>query len=60
MTEAKRILFVSSEIYPFLPQSEMAFVSRYLPQAIQESGGEIRSFMPGTDALTNAGINCTK
>ncbi len=46
MTEAKRILFVSSEIYPFLPQSEMAFVSRYLPQAIQESGGEIRSFMP--------------
>lgn len=46
MSEAKRILFVSSEIFPYLPVSDMGYVGRYLPQAVQESGREIRSFMP--------------
>ena len=41
-----RILYVSSEITPYLPESEIATMSRYLAQGIQEKGREIRSFMP--------------
>lgn len=42
----KRVLFVNSEIYPYLPESETANVGRFLPQGIQERKKEIRSFMP--------------
>jgi starch synthase len=41
-----RVLYISQEITPYLPESEMANVSRYLPQGIQERGREIRTFMP--------------
>lgn len=41
-----RVLYVSQEIFPYLPESEMANVSRNLPQAIQEKEKEIRTFMP--------------
>ncbi len=44
--EKKRILFVSQEITPFLPKSELSTVARKLPQGVQESGKEIRVFMP--------------
>ncbi|MGB0932676.1 MAG: glycogen/starch synthase [Lishizhenia sp.] len=44
--EKKRILFVSQEIAPFLPKSELANTARKLPQGVQESGKEIRVFMP--------------
>ena len=44
--EKKRILFISQEITPYLPESEMSVKSRYLPQGIQERGREIRTFMP--------------
>lgn len=44
--EAKRVLFVNSEIFPYLPESELANIGRHLPQGIQERGMEIRSFMP--------------
>ncbi len=46
MEGSKRILFVNSEIYPYLPESNIGLVGRYLPQAIQEAGNEIRAFMP--------------
>ena len=46
MKETKKILFVNSEITPYLPESTVSNVGRYLPQGIQESGKEIRSFMP--------------
>ena len=42
----KRVLFVNSEIYPYLPESPIANIGRYLPQGIQERKKEIRSFMP--------------
>ena len=42
----KKILFISQEIMPYLPESEMAHIGRYLPQGIQEKGKEIRTFMP--------------
>ena len=44
--EKKRILFVSQEITPFLPKSELSAVARKLPQGVQENGKEIRVFMP--------------
>ena len=46
MKETKKILFVNSEITPYLPESTISNIGRYLPQGIQESGREIRSFMP--------------
>jgi starch synthase len=44
--DAKRILFITQEITPYLPESEIATISRNLPQGIQERGREIRTFMP--------------
>ncbi|MCL1822108.1 MAG: glycogen/starch synthase [Prolixibacteraceae bacterium] len=44
--ESKRILFISQEITPYLPETPMAEISRYLPQGVQERGREIRTFMP--------------
>ena len=42
----KRVLFVNSEIFPYLPESDISRIGRYLPQGIQERKKEIRSFMP--------------
>lgn len=42
----KKVLFVNSEIFPYLPESPIANIGRYLPQGIQERKKEIRSFMP--------------
>lgn len=44
--DAKKILFIAQEITPYLPESEIATISRNLPQGIQERGREIRTFMP--------------
>jgi len=44
--EKKKVLFISSEITPYLPETEMSRKSRFLPQGIQERGKEIRTFMP--------------
>ncbi len=44
--EKKKILYISQEITPYLPESEMSEIGRYLPQGIQERGREIRTFMP--------------
>lgn len=41
-----KILFISQEIFPYLPESEISNQSRYLPQAVQERGRETRTFMP--------------
>ncbi len=45
MKQAK-VLFISQEITPYLPESEMSKIGRFLPQGIQEKGREIRTFMP--------------
>ena len=44
--ESVKVLFVSQEITPYLPETEMSHVGRHLPQGIQEKGKEIRTFMP--------------
>jgi len=43
---AKKILFVSAEMEPYLPESHIAKICRELPQGIQERHKEIRAFMP--------------
>ncbi len=44
--DAKRILFITQEITPYLPETEISTICRNLPQGIQERGKEIRTFMP--------------
>jgi starch synthase len=41
-----KVLFVSQEINPYLTETDISSISRKLPQGIQESGKEIRTFMP--------------
>ena len=42
----KKILYIASEIYPYLPESYISNICRFLPQGIQERENEIRTFMP--------------
>lgn len=44
--KANKVLFITQEITPYLPESEIATICRNLPQGIQERGREIRTFMP--------------
>jgi starch synthase len=46
LMKSTKVLFISQEITPYLPESEMAIIGRNLPQGIQEKGKEIRTFMP--------------
>ena len=46
MTKANKVLFITQEITPYVPETEMSLTGRNLPQAIQEKGKEIRTFMP--------------
>ncbi len=42
----QKVLFVCSEIYPYVPEDEISAICRYLPQRTQEKKKEIRAFMP--------------
>ncbi|MBN2349470.1 MAG: glycogen/starch synthase [Bacteroidales bacterium] len=44
--EGTKVLYISQEITPYLPESEMSLIGRNLPQGMQEKGNEIRTFMP--------------
>jgi starch synthase len=44
--ENLKILYLSQEITPFLPESPISMRSRMLPQYMHEKGHEIRVFMP--------------
>lgn len=44
--KAKKILFITQEMIPFVPETSKSLMGRYLPQAIQEKGHEIRTFTP--------------
>ena len=43
---AKKILFINQEMTPYVPETELSKIGRDLPQKMQESGYEIRTFMP--------------
>ena len=42
----KRILFVNQDTVPYVAETELATMGRYVPQRVQEAGSEIRTFMP--------------
>ena len=42
----RKILFINQEITPYVPETEMSLMGKALPQAMQEKGYEIRTFMP--------------
>jgi len=44
--DATKILYITQEIAPYLPESEIGNVCRSLPPAIHEKGKETRIFMP--------------
>ena len=44
--KAKKVLFITQEITPYVPESPMSLMGRKLPQAVQERGREIRTFTP--------------
>jgi starch synthase len=44
--ESRKVLFISQEITPYLAETKLSRIGRYLPQGIQERGKEIRTFMP--------------
>lgn len=42
----KKVLFINQEIAPYVPETEIAMAGKNVPQAMLESGCEIRTFMP--------------
>ena len=42
----KKVLIISSEVVPYLPQTELAVNSFKLPKEINENGGQTRIFIP--------------
>lgn len=44
--DVNKVLFISQEIAPYLADTDLSLFGRDLPQAIQEAGVEVRTFMP--------------
>lgn len=44
--KSKKILYICSEVTPYTEETPLAMICRTLPQLMQESGNEIRIFMP--------------
>jgi starch synthase len=44
--EDKRILYVSSEVVPYLAENEVSLMSYDVPKMINNQGGQLRIFMP--------------
>ncbi len=42
----KRVLFVSSEVVPYLPENDISTMSFEVPKMINSTGGQTRIFMP--------------
>jgi starch synthase len=42
----KRVLIISSEVVPYLPQTEQAINSFEIPKSINQNGGQTRIFIP--------------
>lgn len=44
--KSKKVLFITQEMIPYVPESAMALDGRQLPQALAEKGCDVRTFMP--------------
>ena len=43
---AYKILYVNQEITPYVEDTYLSTIGRFLPQSVQENGIDIRTFMP--------------
>ena len=50
--ERKKVLFISQEITPYVPTTDLSTLGRALPQGVQEKGFEVRTFMPKYGCIT--------
>lgn len=46
MKERRKVLYISQEISPYLPDTALSVAGRTLPQSSQDKGYEVRTFMP--------------
>ncbi len=46
MMKDKRVLYVSSEVIPYLPETEISSMSFEVPRIVNNNNGQIRIFMP--------------
>ena len=44
--KGKKILFISSEVVPYMPQTEISTMTYSLPKLVNENGGQTRIFIP--------------
>lgn len=44
--KGKKILFISSEVVPYMPQTEISTLTYNLPKLVNENGGQTRIFIP--------------
>jgi len=44
--KGKKILYISSEVIPYMPQTETASMTYSLPKIVNENGGQTRIFIP--------------
>ena len=44
--KGKKILYISSEVIPYMPQTEIATMTYALPKMVNEHGGQTRIFIP--------------
>ena len=42
----KKVLYITQEITPFVPETPLSILGRHLPEGIQDEGYEVRVFMP--------------
>ena len=44
--KGKKILFISSEVVPYMPQTEISTLTYALPKLVNDNGGQTRLFIP--------------
>ncbi len=46
MNSKQKVLYISQEVTPYLPDTHLGHLCRYIPHRVQEEGLEVRTFMP--------------
>ena len=46
--KGKKILFISSEVIPYMPQTELSSMSFKLPKLVNDNQGQTRIFIPNS------------
>lgn len=46
MNSKQKVLYISQEVTPYLPETHMGHLCQYIPHRVQEEGFEVRTFMP--------------